>query len=175
MQTLGEESILKGLVLPALNKLPNIKADLVRTDEEWEMENLIKALQKWLKRNQPEAAKDHGDRRRERHMFAQKGDGENPPFTGLRFVSLQRITLGALMPCIYRAGKALLILFRALPMADRDTEKINVVEKVVTSARQGITPACVKTSRKNEDRNNGKMLTGFSPSKEESLFQLSSQ
>jgi hypothetical protein len=34
LQTLGEGSMLKGLVLPTLNKLPNIKADLVRTDEE---------------------------------------------------------------------------------------------------------------------------------------------
>ena len=48
LQTLGYGNMLKGLVLPTLNKLPSIKADLVRTDEEWGMENLIKALQKWL-------------------------------------------------------------------------------------------------------------------------------
>ena len=78
LQTLGEGSMLKGLVLPTLNKLRNIKADLVRTDEEWEecgMENLIKALQKWLKRNQPEAGKETGEERRERHMFSQRGEG----------------------------------------------------------------------------------------------------
>jgi hypothetical protein len=78
LQTLGEGSMLKGLVLPTLNKLRNIKADLVRTDEEWEecgMENLIKALQKWLKRNQPEAGKETGEERRERHMFSKRGEG----------------------------------------------------------------------------------------------------
>ena len=72
LQTLGEWNMLKGLVLPTLNKLPSIKADLVRTDEEWEewgMENLIKALQKWLKRNQPEAGKE----KRERHWLSQRG------------------------------------------------------------------------------------------------------
>ena len=36
--------MLKGPVLPALNKSTNIKADLVRTDEEWEMGKFEKAL-----------------------------------------------------------------------------------------------------------------------------------
>ena len=40
-----------------LNKLPQVKPDLVRTDdncEEWNMENLIDNLQKWLRRNKTE-------------------------------------------------------------------------------------------------------------------------
>jgi hypothetical protein len=72
LQTLGEGNMLKELVLPTLNKLPNIKADLVRTDEEWEE---WRALQKWLKRNELEAGKETGEKRRERHMFSQKGEG----------------------------------------------------------------------------------------------------
>ena len=36
LQTLSEGDMLKGFVLTSLNKLPNIKADLVRIDEEWE-------------------------------------------------------------------------------------------------------------------------------------------
>jgi hypothetical protein len=39
------------------------------------MENLIKALQKWLKRNQPEAGKETGEKRRERHMLSKRGRG----------------------------------------------------------------------------------------------------
>ena len=44
LQTMGEGTMLKGPVLPALNKSTNIKADLVRTDEEWEMGKFEKAL-----------------------------------------------------------------------------------------------------------------------------------
>ena len=46
--------MLMGFVLSTLNKLPQVKPDLVRTDEGWEdwnMEKLIDSIQKWLKRN----------------------------------------------------------------------------------------------------------------------------
>jgi hypothetical protein len=36
LQTLGEGNMLKGLVMTTLNKLPNVKPDLVRIDESWE-------------------------------------------------------------------------------------------------------------------------------------------
>ena len=77
LQTLGEGEMLKGFVLSTLNKLPQVKPDLVRTDEEWEdwnMEKLIDSIQKWLRRNKPED--DHKDqtepKKRERSYFGQK-------------------------------------------------------------------------------------------------------
>jgi hypothetical protein len=50
-----------------INKLPNAKSDLVRTDEDWEewkMESLVDSLQKWLRRNKTEEDKSTGDPRR---------------------------------------------------------------------------------------------------------------
>jgi len=77
LQTLGEGEMLKGFVLSTLNKLPQVKPDLVRADEGWEdwnMEKLINSIQKWLKRNKPED--NHKDqtepKRRERSYFGQK-------------------------------------------------------------------------------------------------------
>ena len=74
LQTLGEGEMLKGFVLSTLNKLPQVKPDLVRTDEGWNMEKLIDSIQKWLKRNKPEDTyKDQTDtKRKERHYFRQK-------------------------------------------------------------------------------------------------------
>ena len=77
LQTLGEGEMLKGFVLSTLNKLLQVKPDLVRTDEGWEdwnMEKLIDSIQKWLKRNKAED--NHKDQtepnKRERHYFSQK-------------------------------------------------------------------------------------------------------
>ena len=77
LQTLGEGEMLKGFVLSTLNKLPQVKPDLVITDEEWEdwnMEKLIDSIQKWLRRNKPKD--DHKDqtepKKRERSYFGQK-------------------------------------------------------------------------------------------------------
>ena len=36
LQTLGEATLLKGFVLSTINKLPQVKPDLVRTDDAWE-------------------------------------------------------------------------------------------------------------------------------------------
>ena len=52
-----------------INKLPHVKPDLVRIDdnwEEWKMCNLIESLQKWLRRNKVEDSnsKQAGDPRR---------------------------------------------------------------------------------------------------------------
>ena len=49
LQTLEESDMLKGFVLTTLNKLPQIKPDLVRSAENWEdlgMEDLLKAFTK---------------------------------------------------------------------------------------------------------------------------------
>ena len=54
LQTLEEGQKLQGFVMTTLNKLPQVKPDPVRVDESWEewsMEDLIDALQKWLRRN----------------------------------------------------------------------------------------------------------------------------
>ncbi|XP_048575296.1 uncharacterized protein LOC116604510 [Nematostella vectensis] len=84
LETLGEGNMLRGLALSTLNKLQKIRADLVRTDEgweSWEMGDVIKALQKWLKRNKPaeESEREPGDKRKERHYFNQKGVSPQTP------------------------------------------------------------------------------------------------
>ena len=67
--------------MSTLNKLPHVRPDIVRTDDNWEdwnMETLIKNLQAWLRRNKP------GDPpgtlreppKRERHWFAAKGSDQ---------------------------------------------------------------------------------------------------
>ena len=46
--------MLKGFVMTTLNKLPNVKPDIVRMDQEWQrwdMDKLIENLQNWLRRN----------------------------------------------------------------------------------------------------------------------------
>ena len=60
LQTLEEGHKLQGFVMTTLNMLPQVKPDLVRVDkswEEWSMEDLIDALQKWLRRNHVESSK----------------------------------------------------------------------------------------------------------------------
>ena len=55
--TLGEAEMLRGFVMTTLNKLPHVKPDLVRTDDNWEswnMEAFIDGLKKWLKRHNTE-------------------------------------------------------------------------------------------------------------------------
>ena len=81
LQTLGEDNMLKGFVLTTLNKLPHIKSDLVRTDdnlEEWGMKELLVNIQKWLVRNKVIVGTKPGGEgsRRERNWYTQKG-GEN--------------------------------------------------------------------------------------------------
>ena len=79
LQTLGQADMLKGFVLSTLNKLPNIKSDLVRTDNEWEswsMKDLLDNLQQWLKRNKmtAELSKSSDHPKRERQWWTQKGE-----------------------------------------------------------------------------------------------------
>jgi len=76
LQTLEEAEKLQGFVMNTINKLPHVKPDLVRVDENWEewsMEHLIDTLQKWLKRNHVENSKC------KKHLFTQKpGDNRSP-------------------------------------------------------------------------------------------------
>ena len=54
LRTFNEHAKLDGFVMCTLNKLSQVKPDLVRTDEgweEWSMEKLIDNLHSWLRRN----------------------------------------------------------------------------------------------------------------------------
>lgn len=72
LQTLLECDRLHRFVMTTLNRLPQkIKPDLARVEENWEdwsMEKLIDALQKWLRRNNVEGNTVHL-RRPEKHLF----------------------------------------------------------------------------------------------------------
>ena len=74
LQTLGEADTLRGFVMTMLKKLPQVKPDLVRVDdnwEEWSMKELIENLQRWLKTNKiDDSSTDTGEsRKRERHWY----------------------------------------------------------------------------------------------------------
>ena len=75
LQTLNSRDTLGGLVMTTINKLPHIKPDLVRTDDEWErwsMKDLIENLERWLRRNKPEEGVYANEMKpkREKHWFA---------------------------------------------------------------------------------------------------------
>ena len=72
--TLGEAEMLKGFVMTTVNKLPQVKPDLVRTDDNWEnwdMAALIDEIRKWLSRHKV----DPGENRKEGSWFTSKGSG----------------------------------------------------------------------------------------------------
>ena len=84
--TMGEADMLQGFVISTLNKLPHVKPDLVRTDDNWEswrMEHLINNLQGWLKRNrmeeQPGTVREN--HKRERLWYAAEGEEKQPSDT----------------------------------------------------------------------------------------------
>ena len=73
--TLGEADMLKGFVMTTVNKLPQVKPDLVRTDDTWEdwtMAALIDEIRKWLSRHKV----DPGEARKEGSWFTSKGNGK---------------------------------------------------------------------------------------------------
>ncbi|XP_028411681.1 uncharacterized protein LOC114534438 [Dendronephthya gigantea] len=84
IQTLGDGEKLSGFVMTTINKLPHIKADLVRADEDWEewsMDVLLLNLQKWLRRNKVEDASNQKETRckkPEGHWY-QKSSGPPKP------------------------------------------------------------------------------------------------
>ena len=52
--TVGEADMIRGFVMSTLNKIPQVRPDIVRTDENWEnwdMEALINNLRQWLTRH----------------------------------------------------------------------------------------------------------------------------
>ena len=54
LESMWKEKEIRGYVRPTLDKLPGIRADLVRLDEdcqEWGFPQLVKALRKWCERN----------------------------------------------------------------------------------------------------------------------------
>ena len=91
--TLVEAHMLQGFVMSTLNKLPHVKPDLVRTDDNWEdwgMEKFIDGLKKWLKRHKTEERlgdfhkppadpyKFPGDRDKyKKHWFTKEGGGKD--------------------------------------------------------------------------------------------------
>ncbi len=85
LQTLGESEMLKGFVLATLNKLPQVNPDIVRTDNNWEnwaMEDLLGAMQKWLRRNkveEPPKRQEEKKGRKERSWYTvgRSGDEDN--------------------------------------------------------------------------------------------------
>ena len=80
LQTLEEGEKLHGFVMATLNKLPQVKPDLMRVDENWEdwlMEDLIDALQKWLRRTTQRPALNN-TRRLRSHLFMLKGEKPTP-------------------------------------------------------------------------------------------------
>ena len=57
--SMGKADMLRGFVMSTLNKLPQVRPDIVRTDENWEnwdMEALINNLQQWLKKHKVDDA-----------------------------------------------------------------------------------------------------------------------
>ena len=81
MLTMGEADMLRGFVISTLNKIPQMRPDIARTDENWEnwdMEALINNLRQWLKRHKvDDAPGDSGDvqPKREKHWYnKEKGD-----------------------------------------------------------------------------------------------------
>ena len=54
---MGAHRKVEGLVISSLEKLPHVKPDITRNDENWEQwtyDELLEELRKWLKKNQVE-------------------------------------------------------------------------------------------------------------------------
>ena len=83
LQTLGEGECLKSFMTSTINKLPQVKPDLVRTDDDWEdwdMTNLLHALQKWLRRNRvEEPPREESKKTREKHFYSGRGEATAAP------------------------------------------------------------------------------------------------
>lgn len=74
LQPLGEADMLRRFLMTTLKKLPQVKPNLIRVDdnwEEWDMKELIENLQKRLQRNKTDdLSTDGGDScRREWHWY----------------------------------------------------------------------------------------------------------
>ena len=81
LQTLGEAEMLRGFVVTTTKKLPHVKPDLVRTDDNWEkwsMTDLIDNLQQWLRRHKVDDSPGNSGevrQKKEKHWYhREKGD-----------------------------------------------------------------------------------------------------
>ena len=82
LQTLDRKDILSGLVMTTISKLPNIKPDLVRTDDEWEewsMKDLVENLEKWHRRNKPRETSFANEERHKREQYWYSGEAKEKP------------------------------------------------------------------------------------------------
>ena len=83
LQTLEKSDTLAGLVMTTIDKLPHVKPDLVRTDENWDKGELITNLKKWIKRNKPSETSgnvsDNSRFKKEKHWFT-SGRETQPPY-----------------------------------------------------------------------------------------------
>ena len=79
LQTLGEDSMVKVLVVSTKRKLLQVKPDLTRIDDDWEdwgIKSLLLAIQEWFKRNKLEkmpSKKHKSPRRRKQTWLTTKG------------------------------------------------------------------------------------------------------
>ena len=79
LESLKKLDEVKGLTTMTLDKLPAIRGDLVRSDNEWEnwnLEQLAEALRLWIRRNPADHSREeeHPKKRRERVFMTNRGD-----------------------------------------------------------------------------------------------------
>ena len=148
--------MLKGSVLTALNKLPHIKPDIVRTGESWEewgMKDLTDNIHKWLKRNKtwgfPEPERSFT--KREKRWFMQKANQKqnqnhlqkNPEKQFACFVKkVTGETLALSMKLSRNVRIILLNISFVSNVARKATWQTSAVVEVVINARPSITPVC---------------------------------
>ena len=80
LETMGKLEQVNGYVSMILHKLPGIRGDLVRTDEEWEtwdFVKLCKAIQLWARRNPIELHGKNDKSRKERNRVFHSKAGED--------------------------------------------------------------------------------------------------
>ena len=74
LQSMGKEKDIRGYVRLTLDKLPGIRADLVRLDDnwqEWGFPQLVEGLRKWCERNPVPLDGNHGRRDKGRDPLLQ--------------------------------------------------------------------------------------------------------
>ena len=82
---MGEANMLQGFVMSNLNKIKQVRPDIVQTDDywdNWDVEALINNLQQWLKRHKEEDARvDSGGVRskREKNWYSVLKEINVPP------------------------------------------------------------------------------------------------
>ena len=88
LQTLGEAEMLRGFVVTTIKKLPHVKPDLVRTDDDWEkwsMTDLIDNPQKWLRRQKvDDSPGNSGEVRQKRRSIGTTEKKETPSVSIVR-------------------------------------------------------------------------------------------